>query len=210
MRLGMRGRDAARKLTLKVNILQCFTVDSSKIQFITTRNQMDRTKVQRVGWTCKRCEQNTLTRHIFSCFSSLTIMSHTTLAQGVSARHIIHVSCACVSDLSSTLHFALFTVSLIFYFILLIFSSSSMWVGSERNSLCASANEESGPLANKALLTKEDLHIISLQRKRKIPRTMVSYSEQTRQQWAYETSMMAFIFKHIMVGQVWMELEVSS
>ena len=29
----------------------------------------------------------------------------------VSARHPIHVSCACVSDLSSTLHFALFTVS---------------------------------------------------------------------------------------------------
>ena len=38
-----------------------------------------------------------------------------------SARHAIHVSCACVSDLSSTLHFALFTVSPIFYFILLIF-----------------------------------------------------------------------------------------
>ena len=49
------------------------------------------------------------------------MMSHTTLAQGVCARHLIHVSCACVSGLSSTLHFALFTVSLIFYFILLIF-----------------------------------------------------------------------------------------
>ena len=36
------------------------------------------------------------------------------------ARHVIHVSCASVCDLSSTLHFALFTVSLIFYFILLI------------------------------------------------------------------------------------------
>ena len=43
-----------------------------------------------------------------------------TLAQGVSARHTIHVSCACVSDLSSILHFALFTVSLIFLFMLLI------------------------------------------------------------------------------------------
>ena len=31
------------------------------------------------------------------------IMSHTTLARGVSARHTIHVSCACVFDLSSTL-----------------------------------------------------------------------------------------------------------
>ena len=49
------------------------------------------------------------------------MMSHVTLAQGVSARHPIHVSCACVSDLSSTLHFALFIVFPIFYFILLIF-----------------------------------------------------------------------------------------
>ena len=48
-------------------------------------------------------------------------MSHTTLAQGVSGASYLHVSCACVSDFSSTLHFALFTVSLIFYFILLIF-----------------------------------------------------------------------------------------
>ena len=38
-----------------------------------------------------------------------------------SAHHPIHVSCACVSDLSSTLHFALFTVSPIFFFIFLIF-----------------------------------------------------------------------------------------
>ena len=51
------------------------------------------------------------------------IMSHTTLGRGssVGAHHTIHASCACVSDFSSTLHFALFTVSLIFYFILLIF-----------------------------------------------------------------------------------------
>ena len=67
------------------------------------------------------CEQNTLTRHIFSCFSALITVSDVTLAQCVSARHAIHVSCACLSDLSSTLHFALFTVSLIFYFILLVF-----------------------------------------------------------------------------------------
>ena len=66
------------------------------------------------------CDQNTLTRHIFSCLHACLTVSHVTLAQG-SARHPIHVSCACVSDLSSTLHFALFTVSLIFYFILLIF-----------------------------------------------------------------------------------------
>ena len=35
---GMRGRDAARKLTLKVDILQVFTIDSSEIQFIANHN----------------------------------------------------------------------------------------------------------------------------------------------------------------------------
>ena len=70
------------------------------------------------------CEQNTLTLHIFSCFSALITVSHVTLAQGSSAHHVIHASCAVVRfDLSSTLHSARFTVSLIFYFILLIFHS---------------------------------------------------------------------------------------
>ena len=44
-----------------------------------------------------------------------------TLAQGVSARHTIHVSCACVFDLSLTLSSHSSFVSPIFYFILLIF-----------------------------------------------------------------------------------------
>ena len=35
---GMRGRDAARKLTPKVNILQVFTIDFSEIQFIVNHN----------------------------------------------------------------------------------------------------------------------------------------------------------------------------
>ena len=35
---GMRGRAAARKLTLKVNILQVFTIDFSEIQFIVNHN----------------------------------------------------------------------------------------------------------------------------------------------------------------------------
>ena len=93
------------------------------------------------------CEQNTLTRHIFSCLSALMIMSHTTLAQGVSARHTIHVSCACVFDLSSTLSSHSSFISPIFYFILLILK-----IGSEQNTLCASANEEPGPWANCASL----------------------------------------------------------
>ena len=36
--LGMRGRDAVRKSTLKVNILQVFTVDFSEIQSIVNHN----------------------------------------------------------------------------------------------------------------------------------------------------------------------------
>ena len=35
---GMCGRDAARKSTLKVNILQVFTIDFSEIQFIVNHN----------------------------------------------------------------------------------------------------------------------------------------------------------------------------
>ena len=62
-----------------------------------------------------KCEQNTLTRHIFSHLHALVTVSHTTLAQGC-PDHVIHASCAMFcSDLSSTVHFAL---SLIFLLIL--------------------------------------------------------------------------------------------
>ena len=55
-------------------------------------------------WSEMNCEQNTLTRHIFSFLSALMIMSHTTLAQGVSARHTIHVSCpVCLISLRPSL-----------------------------------------------------------------------------------------------------------
>ena len=36
--LGMRGRDAVRQSTLKVYILQVFTIDFSEIQFIVNHN----------------------------------------------------------------------------------------------------------------------------------------------------------------------------
>ena len=53
--LGMRGRDAVRKSTLKVNILRVFTMDFSEIQFIVNHNSQSdgQTKVQRNGRTCK-------------------------------------------------------------------------------------------------------------------------------------------------------------
>ena len=50
--LGMRGRDAARKLTLKVDILQVFTIDSSEIQFIVNHNsQSDGQNKSAKSWT---------------------------------------------------------------------------------------------------------------------------------------------------------------
>ena len=49
---GMRGRDAARKLTLKVDILQVFTIDFSEIQFIVNHNsQSDRQNKRAKRWT---------------------------------------------------------------------------------------------------------------------------------------------------------------
>ena len=86
----MRGRDAARKSTSKVNILRAFTIDFSKIQFIVNHNSQSD-------------------------------------GQNKSAK-------------------------------------SGM------------------------KLHKKTIHTVSLQRKEKIPRTMVSHHEQVRQKWAYVTS----------------------
>ena len=47
----MRGRDAARKLTLKVDILQVFTIDSSEIQFFFRESQLA------IGWTEPKCKE---------------------------------------------------------------------------------------------------------------------------------------------------------
>ena len=46
----MRGRNAARKLTLKENILQVFTIDSSEIQFIVNHHFA-------IGWTEQKCKE---------------------------------------------------------------------------------------------------------------------------------------------------------
>ena len=48
---GMRGRDAARKSTLKVNISQVFTIDFSEIQFIVNESQLA------IGWTEQKCKE---------------------------------------------------------------------------------------------------------------------------------------------------------
>ena len=95
------------------------------------------------------CEQNTLTRHIFSCFSALITMSHVTLAQGVVRviPSMCHVPVCLTSLRLSTLHssqsLSSSTSSSWSSF------SPSMWVGSERIPLCAPAN----PLVENAPLT---------------------------------------------------------
>ena len=62
-----------------------------------------------------------LTRHLFLVFvRTHTVVSHD-IGSSVCARHLIHVSCAWVFDLSSTLSSHSSFVSPIFYFILLIF-----------------------------------------------------------------------------------------
>ena len=77
-----------------------------------------------------------------------------------SARHP-NVSCACVFDLSSTLSSHSLFVSSIFHFILLIFRFT-FYVGrfEAKPPLCASANEESGPLVNNAPHTFSKITII--------------------------------------------------
>ena len=45
----MHGRDAARKLTLKVDILHVFTIVFSEIQFIVNHNSQ-------IGWTEQMCK----------------------------------------------------------------------------------------------------------------------------------------------------------
>ena len=48
----MHGRDAARKLTLKVDILQVFTIDASEIQFVVNHNsQSDGDNKSAKSWT---------------------------------------------------------------------------------------------------------------------------------------------------------------
>ena len=47
---GMRGRDAARKSTLKVNFLQVFTIDFSEIQ-VYRESQLA------IGWTEQKCKE---------------------------------------------------------------------------------------------------------------------------------------------------------
>ena len=49
---GMRGRDAARKLTLNVNMLQLFTIDFSEIKSIVNHNfQSDGQNKSAKRWT---------------------------------------------------------------------------------------------------------------------------------------------------------------
>ena len=90
-------------------------------------------------------------------------MSHLTLAQGCCARHsitsMLHAHCV-LSGYSSRLHVALFTVSLIFHLILLIFIFNFHvgWFG--ENTLRTLANEEPDTSVDTALLTGYEPNVI--------------------------------------------------
>ena len=63
--LGMRGRDAARKLTLKVDILQVFTIDFSEIQFIVNHNSQSdgQNRSAKSGMNLRKKHTNSLQRN---------------------------------------------------------------------------------------------------------------------------------------------------
>ena len=88
------------------------------------------------------CEQNTLTRHIFSCLHAYFDSVAHDIGSRCSAHRVIHVSRGCASWFSSTLHFAPSQSLSSSTSSSWSSSSSSMWVGSERS------------LADKTPLTK--------------------------------------------------------
>ena len=96
-----------------------------------------------------------LTRHISSCLHACLTKSHVTLAQGVLRvmSSMFDAPVCLISLRLSTLHSSQSLSSSTSS----SWSSSSlsMWVGSERIPLCASANEESDSLVNNAPLTQE-------------------------------------------------------
>ena len=67
-----------------------------------------------------KCKQLHLTRHFFPVYARMCNNLSHDIGSSVCARHLIHVSCACVFGLSSTLSSHSSFVSSIFYFILLI------------------------------------------------------------------------------------------
>ena len=103
----------------------------------------------------KSFEQNTLTRHIFSCF----LCTHHSIAHDIGSRSVAHVipSHPClmriVCLLDTTLHSSPSLSSSTSFFWSSTSSSSSMWVGSERSTLYTLANEEPDTLVDNAPLT---------------------------------------------------------
>ena len=73
-------------------------------------------KISEFGWCLKRRGLTNVNRILFARMCNF--LSHD-IGSSVCARHLIHVSCACVFDLSSTLSSHSSFVSPIFHFILL-------------------------------------------------------------------------------------------
>ena len=111
--------------------------------------------------TWSGCEQNTLTRHISSCFTH----THFNVARDIGSRclaHVIHVSSACCCCLDTLRPSSVCSPpSLSFSFSFSCSSpSSSMSVGSMRSPMRTSANDELGTMAENNPLTGHEPRII--------------------------------------------------
>ena len=93
---GMRGRDAVRKSTPKVNILQVFTIDFSEIQFVVNhKSQSDGlNNSAKSGMNLRRITQ---TIYIPLKFREKFILKKMSIVYSGHARHVsIWFDCSCV------------------------------------------------------------------------------------------------------------------
>ena len=136
----------------------CSLIKKLRVEFLTRFYKICCTKIVYTWWqsvaTDGGWEQNTLTRHIFSCLHACLTVSHVTLAQGVV--RVIPSMCHAPVCLISLRLSTLYSSQSLSSSTSSSWSSTSpsMWVGSERLPMCASANEESDSLVNNAPLTR--------------------------------------------------------
>ena len=179
-------------------------VESRLVELIFFKKKMSCSKIVYSWWqsaaTDGECEQNTFTRHIFLCLSALMIMSHTTLGSRCQcASYHPCVMRLCVWLLfDSTLRFSQSLPSSTSSSWCI--TSSSMWIDSERNHLCASANEESGHLVNNAS------HGLWAQVLRRLPHLRDHWNFHPAVVWRHQTFVLAWLgnqWRHHRLGNQW-------
>ena len=104
------------------------------------------------------CKQYTSHVTFFSCLRACVTVCHNDIGSSVCARHIIHVSCACV--IVCSLLDPLFALFICLSHLLLhppdVLLPLPCGCCREQDPLCTSPNEESGPSANNAPLTGDE------------------------------------------------------